>query len=253
MQHLMIVFTLFVSSFLSSVTRSSGAFVARAQVPSHQRTLASMSKLEPPSGERNTKKKPKQITSSNLSNNWLAFCTASDLRNWLSQNHDKEKELQVRIFKKASGIPTVTWGECVVECLAWGWIDSRRNSLDADSYLQRITPRRQNSQWSQKNREHAEELIKQGRMMPRGLAAVNAAKKNKMWEAAYAGSADMTLPTDFLAALEGNPKANTFFKTLDRKNLFSIYCSLQSAKRPATRTKRMHNIIDQLARKEFFH
>ena len=91
-------------------------------------------------------------------------------------------------------------------------------------------------------------------MMPPGLAAVNAAKKDKRWEAAYAGSADMTIPDDFLEALEGNPNAKAFFKTLDRRNLFCIYGRLQApAKRPATRTNRMKRIIDQLAKKEKFH
>ena len=90
--------------------------------------------------------------------------------------------------------------------------------------------------------------------MPSGLAAVKAAKKDKRWEAAYAGAANMTLPDDFLQALEENQKAKAFFKTLDRRNLFAIYARLQApAKRPATRANRMKRILDQLASKEKFH
>lgn len=83
---------------------------------------------------------------------------------------------------------------------------------------------------------------------------MNAAKQDKRWDAAYAGPADMTIPDDFLQALEDNRNAKSFFKTLDRKNLFSIYHRLQApAKRPATRVNRMKRIIEQLARKEKFH
>jgi uncharacterized protein YdeI (YjbR/CyaY-like superfamily) len=188
-----------------------------------------------------------------VDSSWLAFRTASDLRTWLSQNHDTAKELDVRIFKAASGLPTVTWGECVVECLAWGWIDSRKKSMDAESYLQRISPRRPKSLWSTTNIKHAERLISQGLMMPPGLAAVNAAKQDNRWDAAYAGPADMIIPDDFLAALEGNAEAKAFFHTLNRRNLYSIYFKLHTAKRPATRARRMQSIVDQLARQEKFH
>jgi uncharacterized protein YdeI (YjbR/CyaY-like superfamily) len=184
----------------------------------------------------------------------VAFRTASELGTWLSQNHDTATELDVRIYKVASGIPSVTWTECVVECLAWGWIDSRKKSLDALSYLQRISPRRpKTSPWSQTNVKHAERLIAQDRMKPPGLAAVHAAKQDKRWEAAYSGPATMVIPEDFLAALEGDAAAKSFYQTLNRRNLYTIYYKLHSAKRPATRARRMQSILDQLGRQEKFH
>lgn len=82
------------------------------------------------------------------------FETVDQLEMWLERNHGTERELWVRIFKKESGAPTVTWNDCVVAAIAWGWIDEQRKSLDAVSFLQRLTPRRARSSWSKKNREH---------------------------------------------------------------------------------------------------
>jgi uncharacterized protein YdeI (YjbR/CyaY-like superfamily) len=140
----------------------------------------------------------------------------------------------------------VTWGDCVVEAIRYGWIDGQKKPLDDISFLQRLSPRRPGSNWSSKNREHARKLIQAGRMAPAGLAQVEAAKKDGRWEKAYAGSADMEIPQDFLAALNKLPGAKKFFATLNRQNLFSIYYRLQSAKKPETRAKRMAQIMSML-------
>jgi uncharacterized protein YdeI (YjbR/CyaY-like superfamily) len=182
-----------------------------------------------------------------------SFETPLALEKWLRAHHQTEQELWVRIFKKDSGMPSVTWNDCVVAALAWGWIDGQKKSLDAASFLQRLTPRRPRSNWSQKNCEHAERLIAEGRMQAAGLAHVEAARQDGRWQQAYAGSAGMVIPEDFLAELHKVPAAKRFFATLDRKNLFSIYHRVHTAKLPATRTKRITDIIAKLARGELFH
>jgi hypothetical protein len=92
------------------------------------------------------------------------FETPAQLEIWLEANHEPQRELWVRIFKKDSGSPSVTWNDCVVTALSWGWIDGQRKSLDQVSFLQRLTPRRPKSNWSKRNCEHAERLILEGRM-----------------------------------------------------------------------------------------
>ncbi|MCA9686416.1 MAG: YdeI/OmpD-associated family protein, partial [Myxococcales bacterium] len=149
-----------------------------------------------------------------------AFASVKSLETWLRSNHGRKQELWVRIYKKASGKPSVSWDEVVVACLAWGWIDGLKRSLDEDSYLQRITPRRPKSGWSKKNREHAERLIAEGRMQPAGLVHVEAARADGRWEQAYAGSAEMELPEDFLRALDAAPAAKAYFATLKRAQLY---------------------------------
>ena len=183
----------------------------------------------------------------------LSFQNATALGDWLSKHHDSASELWVRIFKAGSGKPSVTWTDCVVEAIRFGWIDGQKQPLDAESYLQRLTPRKPKSNWSSKNREHATRLIAEGRMMPAGLKHVEAAKADGRWEIAYAGSAGMTIPQDFLDALATMPAAKAFFETLDRKNLYPIYYRLHTAKRPETRAKRMAQILAQLDRGERFH
>ena len=163
------------------------------------------------------------------------FRTPLELRQWFAQHHDSETELWVQIYKKASGVTSITWNDCIVEAIAWGWIDSLKQSLDEASYRQRLTPRKPKSTWSKANCNHAERLMENGLMMPAGMAHVEAAKADGRWESAYAGSSDMVIPDDFLAALEAAPEARAFFDTLDRKNLYPIYHGLQTARKPETR------------------
>jgi uncharacterized protein YdeI (YjbR/CyaY-like superfamily) len=186
-------------------------------------------------------------------NVYLSFETAEALESWLEANHYCRSELWVRIYKKDTGITSVTWSDCVIATIAWGWIDGLKKPLDAESFLQRLTPRRAKSNWSKKNREHAERLITEGRMQPGGLVHVEAARSDGRWEQAYSGSAEMVIPEDFLKLLNKNQAAKKFFATLNRTNLYTIYHRLQTAKRPETRSKRIKAMIEQLASGKAFH
>jgi uncharacterized protein YdeI (YjbR/CyaY-like superfamily) len=181
----------------------------------------------------------------------IAFQDAAELSEWLVSHHQRSSELWVRIFRAGSGRRSVTWTGCVIEAIRFGWIDGQKLPLDETSFLQRLTPRKQRSNWSAKNREHATRLIAEGRMTTAGFAHVEAAKADGRWDSAYLGSAAMTIPQDFLDALV--PAAMAFFQTLDRKNLYPIYYRLHTAKRPETRAKRLAQILAQLDRGERFH
>ncbi len=183
----------------------------------------------------------------------LPFATPADLAAWLGAHNEGASELWVRIFRKGSGTASVDWLDCVVGALAFGWIDGQKLPLDDLSYLQRLTPRKPGSNWSAKNRDHAERLIAEGRITAAGQRQVSAAKADGRWQDAYAGSSAMQIPQDFLDALEANPAAKAFFQTLDRKNLYPIYYRLQTARRPETRARRMHAMLDRLARGERFY
>jgi uncharacterized protein YdeI (YjbR/CyaY-like superfamily) len=183
----------------------------------------------------------------------LAFETPQDLAGWLAEHHVDRRELWVRIYKANSRQRSVTWTDCVVEAIRFGWIDGLKRQGDERSYFQRLTPRRAGSSWSTKNREHADRLIAEGRMTPAGLGHVEAARADGRWDAAYEGSAAMVIPQDFLDALAALPETEAFFLTLDRKNLYPIYYRLQTAKRPETRARRMQQILEQLSRGERFH
>lgn len=179
--------------------------------------------------------------------------TSADLRRWLAKEHAKSSEVWVRIFKKHSGKPSVTWEDCVVQAIAWGWIDGIKKSFNDMSFVQRLSPRKSSSIWSEKNRAHAEGLIARKEMQPSGQRMVDIAKANGRWDSAYSGQSVMQMPQEFLAALDGNPRAKAFFASLSRANLFAIYHRLQTAKRPETRQARLEKFVAMLARHEKFH
>lgn len=179
----------------------------------------------------------------------MTFASSKDLSRWLKVNHAIESELWVKIFKKGTGVPSVTWNDVVIEALCWGWIDGVKKSIDDQAYLQRITPRKARSNWSKRNREHAERLIGEGRMKEPGLAHVRAAKADGRWENAYVAS-EMEVPANFLAALESEPKAKQFFETLNKASRYAIAFGLTSAKKPETRQQRFAKFIDMLVRGE---
>jgi uncharacterized protein YdeI (YjbR/CyaY-like superfamily) len=181
----------------------------------------------------------------------LPFAAPSDWRDWLDAHHATEPEAVVKLYRKSSGIPSITWEEAVIEALAYGWIDGVKRSGGPDHWLQRFTPRKARSTWSQKNRAHVERLIAEGRMAPAGLAQVDAAKADGRWEAAYSGGRAAQVPQDFLDAL--TPEAARTYATLNAQNRYAIYYRLTTAKRPETRAKRIADFVAMLARGERFH
>ena len=183
-------------------------------------------------------------------NKTRAFKTPEKLHAWLEKNHANETELWVKVFKTHTKKPSVTWGEIVVETLCWGWIDGVRKSIDDDAYVQRISPRRPRSGWSKRNREHAERLIKQGRMREPGLAQVEAAKKDGRWKRAYAPASEMKVPEDFMDAVNKRAKARAFYEGLNKSARYAIAYGLATAKKPETRERRFKKFMDMLMRGE---
>jgi uncharacterized protein YdeI (YjbR/CyaY-like superfamily) len=179
----------------------------------------------------------------------MTFATPKDLGEWLKVNYATEKELWVKIFKKSTGIPSVTWNDVVIEILCWGWIDGVKKSIDNQAYLQRITPRTTRSNWSKRNTEHVERLINEDRMKESGLVHVRAAKADGRWENAYVVS-EMDVPADFLAALENQPRVKQFFETLNKSSRYVIAYGLTSAKKPETRQRRFTKYMTMLVHEE---
>ena len=177
----------------------------------------------------------------------LAFPDQSALEAWLDAEHATAPGLYVKIAKKGAGVPSVNWEQMVEVLLCFGWIDGRANRLDDRFYLQRITPRRPRSVWSQKNVATVERLIAEGRMRPAGLAAVDAAKADGRWERAYAGPATITMPDDLAAALDGEPAARAAYDALDGQNRYAVLHRVHTAATPATRAKRIAALVQMLA------
>lgn len=163
---------------------------------------------------------------------------------WLAEHGaDAPDGVWIQFAKKGSGVPSVTYDEALEEALRQGWIDGLARSMDATFYVQRFTPRRARSKWSQRNVGKAEALIAAGRMLPAGLAEVERAKADGRWEAAYPGPATATVPPDLQAALDADPEAGAFFATLSGTNRYAILFQIHDAKRPETRARRIEKYV----------
>jgi uncharacterized protein YdeI (YjbR/CyaY-like superfamily) len=183
----------------------------------------------------------------------LAFPDQAAFEAWLETEGATAPGVYVKLAKKGAGVPSVTYAEVVESALCFGWIDGRSNRLDDRFYLQRMTPRRARSVWSQKNVDAVEALTLAGRMRPGGLAAVEAARADGRWERAYAGSATITVPDDLAEALAAEPAAQQEFETLDGANRYAVLWRVHTANTPATRAKRIANLVQMLAEGRRIH
>jgi uncharacterized protein YdeI (YjbR/CyaY-like superfamily) len=181
------------------------------------------------------------------------FKSAKEFEAWLKKNHAKSAGVWLRFFKKGSGKQTFNYAEALDVALCWDWIDSLVNKYDAESYIQKFTPRGPRSVWSKVNREHVARLTKAKRMAPAGLKAVDAAKKDGRWGQAYDSPKNAEVSADFKKLLAKDKQASALFKTLNRANVYAIVWRLQTATKPETRERRMQQILAMLHEGKKFH
>lgn len=182
-----------------------------------------------------------------------SFPNAAAFERWLATHHDREPGLWLRIYKKGSGVQTVSHPEALDVALCWGWIDGIRKSLDDVSFLQRFSPRQKRSLWSQVNRGHVARLTAEGRMREPGLREVERAKADGRWDAAYApirAASEASIPPDLRAAIEASPRARAVFRTLNRVNLFALAFRTNNMKTAAGRARKIEELVRMLERKE---
>lgn len=161
--------------------------------------------------------------------------------------------LWIKVHKKGSGLKSITCPEALDVMLCWGWIDGLRRGFDEQSFLQRYTPRRAKSIWSQVNRENVARLIAAGRMQPQGQAQIDAAKKDGRWDAAYApirAASAAALPADLLEAIRANRRALRTFEGLSRVNLFALGFRTNNMKTARGRARKIAQLVAMLARGE---
>lgn len=185
-----------------------------------------------------------------------SFRTEAAFESWMRRNHARQDEVWLRVYRKSSGVPSITIAEALDVVLCWGWIDGLRKAFDEQSYLQRYTPRRPKSIWSQINRRHVARLTKAGRMTPHGQRQVDAAKADGRWDAAYAPmriALDEKFPGDLREAIEANPRARKTFQSLGRHNLYALAFRTTSMKTAAGRAKKIAALVEMLARGEIPH
>jgi uncharacterized protein YdeI (YjbR/CyaY-like superfamily) len=183
----------------------------------------------------------------------LGFADPGAWAAWLASNHASSRGLWLKIGKKDAGHASITYAEAIEGALVWGWIDGQKGSIDEAWWRQRFTPRGPKSPWSKINCEKAEALIASGTMMPPGRAAVESARRDGRWDAAYASQSRAVVPPDLAAALAKDARAARFFETLEAYNRYAILYRVHTAKKAETRAARIARFVGMLSRGEKIH
>jgi uncharacterized protein YdeI (YjbR/CyaY-like superfamily) len=172
---------------------------------------------------------------------------------WLAKHQTATDGLWMRIARKASGTKSITYPEAVEIALCYGWIDGQKKPESETAWLQRFVPRRPRSIWSKINREKALGLIACGRMQPAGLQEIERAQQDGRWDAAYDSPKNAPIHPDFQKALDKNPRANAFFKTVNAANRYAIIWRLHTAKKAETRERLTRKFVEMLEKGETLH
>ena len=183
----------------------------------------------------------------------LSFASKKIWAEWLAKQHNKSAGVWLKLAKKDSGIPSVTYEEALDVALCYGWIDGQKKGFDDQYWLQKFSPRGPKSIWSKINTEKVERLIASGDMKPAGLKSIEAAKQDGRWEAAYASQKNISVPEDFQAALDKNEKAKAIFATLKSAERYSFLFRIHHAKKAETRKKRIQQFVEMLERGKKIH
>ncbi len=183
----------------------------------------------------------------------LFFQDAAAFDAWLEDNHSEVDGIWIQIGKVGSGHASITWADAVPVAICHGWIDGQARRVDDGWYLQKFTPRRPRSNWSQVNVGHAERLIAEGKMRPWGLEQVENAKADGRWDSAYQASSVRDIPTELQKALDESPTAAAAFAELDSRNRFAMVYRIQTAKRQETRDRNAAKFVEMLERGDRLH
>ncbi|MEA3536999.1 YdeI/OmpD-associated family protein [Rhizobium sp. CC-YZS058] len=177
----------------------------------------------------------------------LSFPDADALEAWLGFNPEAPGLWIKFAKKKADVLPTLDKSSALDVALCHGWIDGQAATYDEGHFLMRFTPRRARSLWSQVNRVHVDRLVSEGRMLPGGLAQVEAAKADGRWEAAYASPSRIGVPDDVAMALSVNGTAHAAFEALGRSKRYDLLLPIVTVKRPDTRARKIAALVAALA------
>jgi uncharacterized protein YdeI (YjbR/CyaY-like superfamily) len=183
----------------------------------------------------------------------LSFASPAEFEHWLSSHHGSSRGIWLRLMKKASGLPSLTYQQALDVALTWGWIDGQTKSHDSDSWLRKFSPRGARSIWSKINRQKALALIAAKRMHAPGLAQVERAKKDGRWQAAYDSPSNAKVPADLAAAFATSPRAAAFFGQLEARNRYAVLFRVHVPKKPETRARKIRELVAMLERGEKIH
>jgi uncharacterized protein YdeI (YjbR/CyaY-like superfamily) len=175
---------------------------------------------------------------------------AVEWRAWLQEHHADSPGVWLVLHKKNGSVTELDYEAAVQEALCFGWIDGQGRRRDDGSSFQRMTRRGPKSGWSARNVDRIGRLETEGRMTPAGRAAVDAAKADGRWEAAYSGAATAEVPEDLAAAIAAEPRAQAMFDVLTSVNRYALIYRTNAVKQASTRERKIAGFVAMLARQE---
>ena len=175
------------------------------------------------------------------------FATPKEFRAWLQRHHASATELWVGLYRKGSGRPSITWPQAVDEALCFGWIDGVRQRIDDESYMNRFTPRKPNSNWSAVNVRRVEELTKRRRMRAAGLRAFRQRREDKTATYSYEQRHAVKLDPAFERRFRARKEAWSWFQAQPDGYRATARYWVMSAKKPETRERRLDTLIEDSA------
>ncbi|WCL81672.1 YdeI/OmpD-associated family protein [Saprospira sp. CCB-QB6] len=173
----------------------------------------------------------------------------SDWRKWLEENHDSQESVWLIFYKKKTGIDSISWTDAVEEALCFGWIDSKKQSIDAASYQQFFSRRKPNSTWSKVNKDKVIYLIAQNLMKEAGLACIEIAKQNGSWTLLDSAE-QLLIPEDLEKEFGQQPHSKAYFLSLSKSKRKHILSWIALAKRAETRAKRIGEIAEEASKQQ---
>lgn len=179
-----------------------------------------------------------------MTQDYTLFSNRAEWRSWLEEHHDSESVVWVGYYKKHVKKATITYNEVVEEAICFGWIDGQIRRIDDEIYIQRFTPRKPNSKWSQLNLDRVKKMINAGMMTPAGNKAVEEGKRRGLL-VGYTSKKEFSLPNDLADALKQDPAAWKNFNSFPPSSQFNYIGWVEDAKREETRKRRIVKVVER--------
>jgi uncharacterized protein YdeI (YjbR/CyaY-like superfamily) len=184
----------------------------------------------------------------------LTVADAAEWSEWLARHGESATGVWLVLAKSGATAPTsLTYEQALEQALCHGWVDGQLARGDEATFRRRFTPRRPGSSWSQRNVAIVDRLADAGLLQAGGRRVVERARADGTWDAAYAGQASIDVPPDLAAAMTAEPAAAAMFDRLSAANRYAVLYRVTTAKRAATRKRRIEQLVAMLARGETVH
>lgn len=175
--------------------------------------------------------------------------TKQHWRKWLEKNHIRKDAVWLIFYKKHTAKPTVNWSDAVDEALCFGWIDSKAETIDDNTFRQYFCKRKPNSTWSKINKQKIDNLTAKGLMTQAGFKVIDIAKQNGSW-VILDEVEELIIPQDLEEAFTKLDNSKEYFSSLSKSKKKVLLQWIALAKTDSTRQKRIYEIVENASQEQ---